>query len=84
MKKNHFDISDIALLQAYILELFKLSNKCEHSLKFTEEYLNEKFTEDAKQEILNFLEERGVDCDCSIINKLNIAEGEEAQKRTEH
>ena len=84
MKKNHFDIADIALLQAYILELFKLSNKCETSLKFTKEYLSEKFTENTKAEIINYLEERGVDCDCGVINKLNISEEEEAIKRTEH
>jgi hypothetical protein len=84
MKKNYYDISDIALLQAYILELFKLSNKCEHSLKFTKEYLEEKFDEGTKNEILEFLQQRGIDCDCGIIDKLNIADEDEAIQRAKH
>ncbi len=73
-KKNLFKPIDLALLQAYLLEIFDQENKCEKSFKFSEWYLENKFNSDVKNSIFEFFNRNGINCDCEIIQKINSEE----------
>lgn len=74
MERKHFPapLYKLALLQAYLYEIFDAGKHCEHNLKYTEWYLNHNFSENEIVSIMNFLNESGMECDCDIINKVDL------------
>ena len=62
----------LALLQAYLYQVFSLENSCKGNFKNTEWYLKENFSPEQSKSILKFFESLGLKCDCDVINKLNL------------
>jgi len=65
-------IHKLALLQAYLYEVFGTEKKCEKNFKYTEWYLSENFSKNEIEKILKFFEEEDVHCDCGILKKINL------------
>lgn len=65
-------IYKLALLQAYLYQAFTFEKHCENNFQNTKWYLNENFTQEEIQEILNFFNQIGLKCDCDVINNLNL------------
>ena len=74
MTKNELPIPvhKLALLQAYLYQIFSFEKHCENSFKNTEWYLKEKFTDAEIQDVLNLFSRLGLKCDCDVINKLDL------------
>ena len=62
----------LALLQAYLYEMFTLEHKCELSLKHTQWYLSQKFLPEEIDVFMSFLKDRDLKCDCDILRKLDL------------
>ena len=62
----------LALLQAYLYQVFSLENSCKGNFKNTEWYLKENFSSEQSENILKIFERLGLKCDCDIINKLDL------------
>jgi hypothetical protein len=73
MSKNKPPVSDseIRMLQAYLDQIVSIENKCKDDFSYTEWYLEEKYSEDEVNAIINFFRENGVKCDCGILKKFN-------------
>lgn len=65
-------IYKLAFLQAYLYEIFSTEKKCENNFKYTEWYLNENFSENEIDKIINFFNKQGINCDCGVIKKLDL------------
>ncbi|MBN1302138.1 MAG: hypothetical protein JW995_13065 [Melioribacteraceae bacterium] len=63
----------LALLQAYLYEIFSLENKCDMNFNHTIWYLKQNFTEKEADMIISFLRSKGVNCDCDILRKLDLS-----------
>lgn len=57
----------LSKLQIYLLEVFELQGKCEHSFKHTEWYLEKKLVPEQVQEFKEFLASQKVNCDCGVL-----------------
>lgn len=64
----------IALLQAYLFEIFASNKKCEENFKYTEWYLTQNFSEEEIEKMLKFFNESELKCDCDIITKIDLRE----------
>ncbi len=64
----------IAMLQAYLYEIFSTEKKCEKNFKYTEWYLKDNFTEEEIVAVIKLFKDKGVHCDCGILKKLDIRE----------
>lgn len=62
----------LALLQAYLYQVFTLEKHCENSFAHTIWYLEEKCSEIEIKKTLEFFEKLGLKCDCDVINKLEL------------
>ena len=67
-------IHQLALLQAYLYEIFVGEKRCEKDFKYTKWYLKENFTNKQIDSIFEFLKSYGFKCDCDIIKKLDLSE----------
>lgn len=67
-------IGEIALLQAYLYQIFTTQSDCKSSFTNTEMYLNDKYNSDEVNSILNYFKENGLQCDCDIIYKMDLKE----------
>ena len=67
-------IYQLAILQAYLYEIFSLEGRCEKNFENAEWYLKEKFTDKEVDSILEFFSSFGLKCDCDIIHKLDLRE----------
>jgi hypothetical protein len=65
-------IHKLALLQAYLYQVFTLENHCENSFDHTKWYLDEKCSETEIKNTIEFFKQIGLKCDCDIINKFNL------------
>jgi hypothetical protein len=65
-------IYKFALLQAYLYEIFIAEKRCEQNLNHTEWYLAKDFSEEKIEEIVKFFNNEGIQCDCDVINKLEL------------
>jgi len=65
-------IYQLALLQAYLYEIFSSEKECQKNFKYTEWYLNENFHQDEIEKIIDFFNKEGLSCDCGIIKKLDL------------
>lgn len=76
MAKTDLPISihRLALLQAYLYEVFSNETKCEENFKYTEWFLNENFSKTETNNLLQFLSEKEVVCDCDILKKIDLRE----------
>jgi hypothetical protein len=74
MNKDNMPISihKIALLQAYLYEIFNLKNQCTQSFSNTIWYLRENHSEAEINEILEFLKSKNANCDCEILTNLDL------------
>ncbi len=67
-------IHQLALLQAYLYEIFVGEKKCENNFKYSIWYLKEKFSDKKVDSVLEFFKSYGLKCDCDIINKFDLRE----------
>ncbi len=65
-------IHHLALLQAYLYEIFGGEKKCEKDFTYTRWYLKEKFLLKDIEMVIAFFKEKGIGCDCDILKKLNL------------
>lgn len=65
-------IHKLALLQAYLYQVFTLEKHCENSFSHTKWYLEEKCSEMEIKKTLEFFKQLGLMCDCDVINKLDL------------
>jgi hypothetical protein len=74
MNNEKFPISihKIALLQAYLYQVFTIENQCKKSFENTKWYLRENHTESEINKILEFFKSRNANCDCEILTKLDL------------
>jgi len=74
MKKNELPIAiyQLALLQAYLYEIFSIDKKCEKNFKYTEWYLRDNFSAEEVDAIIKFFKDEGINCDCDILRKLDL------------
>ena len=64
----------LAMLQAYLYEIFGSEKKCAKNFKYTEWYLIENYSEEKVKEIIKFFKEEGLNCDCGILKKIDLRE----------
>ncbi len=67
-------IHQLALLQAYLYEIFGGEKKCEKNFKYTRWYLKENFSDLEIEEIMKYFALQSLSCDCDILNKLDQRE----------
>ena len=65
-------IHQLALLQAYLYEIFGGEKKCKKNFKYTKWYLKENFSEMELESIFIFFKEKELYCDCDVIKKLDL------------
>ena len=65
-------IHHLALLQAYLYEIFGGEKKCEKDFKYTKWYLEENFSKKTIEQIIKFFNQEGLNCDCDVIKKLDL------------
>lgn len=66
--------NDLTFLQAYLYKTFSLENRCNDNFDYTEWYLKERYSQEEINAIVNFFKGKGINCDCDIINKLELGE----------
>ena len=76
-KKENFSSIDMVLLKAYLIELFEHESGCSHNLNRTEWYLSEKYQDTIKANILKYLNNNKIECDCQVIVKVDSMSNEE-------
>ncbi len=64
----------LALLQAYLYEIFTTEKRCEQNLKYTDWYLTQNFSEKDIEKIFQLFKYKGIKCDCDVIKKLDLKE----------
>ncbi len=71
MDKNKQPVSknDIIMLQAYLEQIVSIENKCKENFAHTEWYLQEKYSDDEVNTIINFFKVSGAQCDCDLVKK---------------
>jgi len=67
-------IHRLALLQAYLYEIFGGEKKCEKNFKYTKWYLKENFTDPEIEEIIKFFKNGNLNCDCDVLKKFDLRE----------
>ena len=65
-------IHQLALLQAYLYEIFGGEKKCEKNFKYTKWYLKENFSEIELESIFIFFKEKELYCDYDVIKKFDL------------
>lgn len=65
-------IHQLALLQAYLYEIFGGEKECEKNFKYTKWYLKENFSDLEIEEIMKYFALQSLSCDCDILNKLDL------------
>jgi hypothetical protein len=65
-------IHQFALLQAYLYEIFGGEKKCEKNFKYTKWYLKGNYSDSEIEEIMKYFTSQSLNCDCDILNKLNL------------
>jgi len=65
-------IYEIAFLQAYLYQIYTLESNCKKDFGNTLWYLNEKYTYEEVNSIMTYFKSHGFECDCDIINKLDL------------
>lgn len=71
-KKLPILIHQLALLQAYLYEIFEAEKRCEKNFKHTKWYLKDKHSEKTIEKIVEFFNQEGLNCDCDVIRKLDL------------
>lgn len=71
-KNPPIPVHQLALLQAYLYEVFAYEKKCLKSFDNSEWYLRQKHNDDVVNSILEFFRMNDINCDCDIINKFDI------------
>jgi hypothetical protein len=71
-KKLPILIHQLALLQAYLYEVFEGEKRCQRNYKYTNWYLKDKYSEKTIEQIIGFFNQEGLSCDCDLITKLNL------------
>jgi len=74
MKNIPMPIYQLALLQAYLYEVFTYENHCKNSFDNSEWYLGDKYNKEEVNSIFDFFRSKDINCDCDIINKFDIRE----------
>jgi hypothetical protein len=69
-KKDRFTDIDMALLQAYLHEMFTHQTSCKENFTYTEWYLEEKYSDSIKEQVLKKIKEAGINCDCGVVEKI--------------
>ncbi len=72
MKNIPLPIHQLALLQAYLYEVFSYEKQCEKSFDNAEWYLRDKHNEEKVKSIFDFFRSKNINCDCDIINKIDL------------
>lgn len=67
-------VYQLAMLQAYLYEIFDNEKECEKNFKYTEWYLRDNFSNQQIFSILKFFKQNDVNCDCGILKKINLKE----------
>lgn len=65
-------VHQLALLQAYLYEVFAYEKQCHKNFSNSEWYLRQKHNEEVVNSILEFFRSNNINCDCDIINKFDI------------
>jgi hypothetical protein len=65
-------IYQLALLQAYLYEVFGGGKVCEKDYKFTRWYLKEKHPGIDIEQIIEKFKKNKLNCDCDILKKLDL------------
>lgn len=71
-KELPIPIHQLALLQAYLYEIFGGEKKCEKNFKYTKWYLSGNFTDLEIEEIMKYFAFQSLSCDCDILKKLDL------------
>ena len=72
MKNIPLPIHQLALLQAYLYEVFSYEKQCRKSFDNAEWYLRDKHNEEKVESIFDFFRSKNINCDCDIINKIDL------------
>lgn len=67
-------IYQIALLQAYLYQTFKIENQCSKNFDHTKWYLLDNYNEEEVYSIIDFFISNGVKCDCDLLSKFDLRE----------
>jgi len=74
MTKNELPVPiyRLALLQAYLYEIFTTEKRCEKDFRYTDWYLTQNFSKKEIEQIIQFFINEGIQCDCGVIKKLDL------------
>lgn len=75
MRDKQINPEDIALLQAYLVEVFSFEEGCRNNFKHTEWYLEQKLGKEKKEQYLDYIINSGAKCDCDVIKKIDLSNG---------
>lgn len=64
----------LALLQAYLYEIFTTEKRCEQNFKYTDWYLTQNFSGKDIEKIFQLFKDKDIKCDCDVIKKLGLHE----------
>ena len=67
-------IHRLAYLQAYLHQIFTLDSNCKMNFDNTKWYLKETHTDEEVNSTIDFFKNKGLKCDCDIINKFDLKE----------
>jgi len=65
-------IYQLALLQAYLYEVFTAEERCEENFTHSKWYLKKNFSKEKIEEIIKFFNNKGIKCDCDVIKQLDL------------
>ena len=65
-------IYQLALLLAYLYEIFTAEKSCEQNFRHSRCYLTKNFSEEKIEEIIKFFNNKSIKCDCDVIKKLDL------------
>lgn len=65
-------IYKLALLQAYLYQIYSQVNACKENFENTEWYLNENFSTEDRKNIFQFFDRLGLKCDCDVMRMLDL------------
>lgn len=84
MKNIPIATHQIAFLQAYLYEVFGFENQCKKSFENSEWYLKEKHNEEDVKLIFDYFRFKNINCDCDIINKIDLRDFSKSDTNYHH
>ncbi len=77
-------IHEIAILQAYLFEVFTKAGGCANNFDHSKWHLRQSHTDKEIESIIEFFKNCGLKCDCDLIKKFDIREYSKKSIKFQH